>query len=313
MTLFLKKLGLFFILLLGVSVLVFGFQTWTVRKQANFKFSKNYKYLMLGHSHPECAYNDSLIANFKNAASSGESYFYTFYKLKKILEQNNDIETVLIEFTNNQVNAGMDNWIWGDKYISKFYPKYGSFLDFEDTCLLMKHNLGSLLNNFSVLQKKNLIMGLNDDYNFIGRIGGYVYYKENNLKNSIKFQNDDGENKIDKNKKNISEMNILYLEKMIALCKSYGKEVVFIRSPQHASHNSRNNETKFLHIYSQKFSEVPLLDLNDFEIPDGGFKDLEHLNYKGAQIISKKLDSLLKHGIPDDYLLKQNKRMIISN
>lgn len=309
---FFKNLGLFFMLLVAVCLLVFGFQTWNIRKKANFKFSKNYKNLMLGHSHAECAYNDSLITNFKNVATSGESYFYTFYKAKKVLEQNEAIEIVFIEFTNNQIGANMDTWIWGNKYISKFYPKYGSFIDFQDTGLLMEHNLSSVLNNFSVHQKRNFRMLLDDNYDFVQHIGGYVYYIENDLEKAIILQEKNDKN----NKENyggISDINILYLEKIVLLCKSLGKQLIFIRSPQHTALGSRDNETAFLRIYNEKFSEVPLLDFNDFEIPDYGFKDLGHLNHRGAEIISKKLDSLLKQGILNDYSMENGRRIIISH
>ncbi len=312
MSIFLKQIILFLAFLLLICMIVFGIQTQNIRNQANFRFEKNYKYLMLGHSHAECAYNDSLISDFKNLATSGESYFYTYYKLEKIFEQNDHIETVLIEFTNNQITSEMDTWIWGDKYISKFYPKYGSFFNFDDAALLMRHNLGSLLNNFSVLQKRNFRMALNNNYDFIHQIGGYVYHKENNLETAITLQEKKGEIIKAKNDEDISESNIYYLEKIVALCDGLGKQIVFIRSPQHLKGSIRNNDVKFLQIYAQRFREVPMLDFNDFTIPNNGFRDLQHLNYRGAQIVSKKLESLLENRIIEDCYMKTNKRIIIT-
>ena len=48
------------------------------------------KYVFLGHSHAQAAYNDKLIDSAFNLASSGEAYFYTYVKLNKILEDNSD-------------------------------------------------------------------------------------------------------------------------------------------------------------------------------------------------------------------------------
>lgn len=306
---FLKQFGLFFVLLLAVCLIVFGIQTWNIRKQAIFKFPKDYKYLMLGHSHAECAYNDTLIADFKNIATSGESYFYSYYKLKNVLAQNDSINLVLVEFTNNQIEANMDNWIWDDKYIAKFYSKYGSFIDLRDTGLLLKHNSISVLNNFSVLQKRNLMNVINNDYNYNDDLGGYVYYVQNDLEKAIINQQ---ETEKIKTFKNISQTNLLYLEKIVSLCKQHNKEIVFIRSPQHSKLRTRSNESEFLQIYKNKFNEVPYFDFNDFEISDAGFKDLGHLNCKGAQIISKALDSLLKLNTVKRVFLKRDKRLIVS-
>ena len=52
--------------------------------------------IVLGHSHPECALNDSLVPGLANFSNSGEAYFYAYYKLKKILDQNKNIKTVFI-------------------------------------------------------------------------------------------------------------------------------------------------------------------------------------------------------------------------
>ena len=309
---FLKDIGLFFGLLILVCLILFEIQTWNIRRQANFKLSEEYKYIQLGHSHAECAYNDSLITNFKNLATSGESYFYTYYKLKKILEQNESIETVLIEFTNNQINSGMDNWIWEDKYISKFYPTYGSFLNFQDTGLLLKHNFISIVNNFSISQDKNFRMLLNNNYNFTLDIGGYVYHKESELEKATIFQKEMTQKNKNDNYQNISEYNILYLEKIVALCKSKDKKIIFIRSPQHIALSGRKNEALFLQIYNERFDEVPMLDFNNFEIPNSGFKDFSHLNYIGAEIISKRLDSLIKLGVLNDDSTFNSRRIIIS-
>ena len=50
-----------------------------------FKIDADNKYLILGNSHPECAFNDSIIKGFYNSSSSGDSYFYNYLKTKKLL------------------------------------------------------------------------------------------------------------------------------------------------------------------------------------------------------------------------------------
>lgn len=306
---FLKQFGLFFVLLLVACLIVFGIQTWNIRKKANFKFLKEYKYLMIGHSHPECAYNDSLISNFKNISDSGEAYFYTYYKLIEVLKDNPSIEIVMIEFTNNQVDSAMDKWIWGEKSISHFYPKYGAFISLQDQVLLVRKKFGSVLNSFSVLQKRNFLRNVNNDHNYIDHIGGYVYYEKNAVEEAKLNQ--------ERTKKNAPlssehSTNIKYLEKIIKLCRQNNKEIVLIRTPQHKYLKMRNNEKKYLNVYAAKFTNIPFIDFNDFNIPDYGYKDLEHLNYKGANIISKAMDSLIQNKIIEKYIFNKEKRIIIN-
>lgn len=309
MTLFLKKVGLFLITLVTVCLLVFGIQTWIIRERADFKFQKKPEYIMIGHSHPECAYNDSLISNFTNVSDSGESYFYTYYKLIELLKDNPGIEIVMIEFTNNQVDSAMDEWIWGEKSISHFYPKYGAFISLQDQVLLARKNFGSVLNSFSVLQKRNFLRNVNNDHNYVNHIGGYVYYEKNAVEEAKLDQK-----RTKKNSPLSSEhsTNIKYLEKIIRLCRQNNKEIVLIRTPQHKYLKLRNNEKKYLNVYAAKFINIPFIDFNDFNIPDYGYKDLEHLNYKGANIISKVMDSLIQNKIIEKYILNKEKRIIIN-
>ena len=78
-----------------------------IERNANFKLEDKVKYVVFGHSHSECAFNDSLISSFKNLSEPGEAYFYTYQKLRNVILQNPEIETVFVEFTNNQVLLSM--------------------------------------------------------------------------------------------------------------------------------------------------------------------------------------------------------------
>lgn len=74
---FLKKIFSFTFIFIFAFIIVLEITETVIRKKANFKIIKNSKYLLLGHSHPECAFNDSLIDNFINLSKFGDSYYYT--------------------------------------------------------------------------------------------------------------------------------------------------------------------------------------------------------------------------------------------
>ena len=83
-----KFITRFFLFLLLVAVVIAAL-ILSVNKMIDrgpyFSISPNATSIVLGHSHPECAFNDSLIDNCKNLAQSAESYFFTYNKLKKEL------------------------------------------------------------------------------------------------------------------------------------------------------------------------------------------------------------------------------------
>ena len=70
-----------------------------------------------------------------------------------------------------------------------------------------------------------------------------------------------------------------------------------IRSPLHKSYFGRKNERKYHKIRQQFFNNIEYLDFNSFPIQDNEFRDLEHLNYKGAKKFSIWFDSLLKDSL----------------
>ena len=101
--------------------------------------------------------------------------------------------------------------------------------------------------------------------------------------------------------------NIEYLSKLINLCRQYNVKVFLIRSPLHEKSASFQNEQIFKEKLSDDFSNFEFLDFSKFPLSNSEFGDLEHLNYRGANIFSRWFDNLLKKGI----LNKTYKQLII--
>jgi hypothetical protein len=272
-----------------------------------YKIDPNVNSIILGHSHPECAYNDSLIDHFKNYSNSGSSYFYTYFKVKKLIEQNSQIKTVFIEFTNNQIDSSMNEWIWGNKFLSASYPKYCAFMEADDYKMLLLNNWHSVLNSEAIALKNNLSFLLSSKQSYINESnwGGYKFLirdKTDSLINAGKNTNQ----KL--NKPELSEANINYLLKIVKLCNSKNITVYLIRSPLHNKYII-NNETEFKEILKQQFPTIHFLDFKNFPLKNEDFGDLEHLNHKGAKKYSLFINDLIKKGL----LQSKDPQEIINN
>jgi hypothetical protein len=258
-----------------------------------FKINKDIKCIVIGHSHPECALNDSLIFGLKNFAESGDSYFYTYIKTKKILETNNQIKTVFIEFSNNQIEKSMDNKIWGDKYLSYKYPKYSSFMNINDLLFLSTKNLNLILNKQSTAFKKNIhfILKKNTTYIEYADWGGYLYLIRDKTDSLVNLTLKD--TIVKDYIPELSEKNLLYLTKTIEICDKFGVNVYFIRCPLHQKYSALSYENEFQKILKTKYNNIEFLDFKDFPLENSEFGDLEHLNYKGARKFSLFFNQLL--------------------
>lgn len=306
--LFFKSIALFALLIFLIMVFNITVNT-IISNNVDFSINDRTKYVVFGHSHSESAINDSLVSNLENLSKSGESYYYMYPKVKNVINQNPNIEYVLIDFSNNQIDSAMDDWIWGDNYLSNRYLTYAPFISNTAQLTILKNNFFGFLEFFPVSLKRNFKRVIDNEYYFskFEKLGGYNYlvrYKTDSLINAV------GNKTYKPNLNNeISNSNIEYLEKIISFCEANNKKVILFRSPQHKLNPELRNEIKFKEILQTKFSNLDFLDFNDFPLDNIEFGDFGHLNFRGAKIFSLWLDLRIKEAL----LEKSNKTELIKN
>ncbi|EPR71858.1 hypothetical protein ADIWIN_3151 [Winogradskyella psychrotolerans RS-3] len=216
MSIFIKRILLFTFLLLGIIVLTLIGVSSLDRKFTSFKLQNNPKHIVLGHSQPECAFNDHLIPSLKNLSQSGDSYFYIYFKTKEVIIQNPALEVVFIEFTDNQLN--MNENIWGNKYIPYKYPKYSSFMSMTDKLVLFKNNPSAFINVQSLSLKMKLTRIIKNEVYFSNDFGDY-FYLERDKTDSLVDNISSLEDEFSTVENGVSEVNLSYLDAIIKLCK----------------------------------------------------------------------------------------------
>ncbi|WP_439696897.1 hypothetical protein ACFGVS_30735 [Mucilaginibacter sp. AW1-7] len=296
MKLFLKNTLLFIFTSLTLLCGIVAIPACLVNRFSDFKINKKNKIVLFGHSHPECAFNDSLITGLKNLSHSAEPYFYTYQKVKKVITQNPQIETVLIEFSNNQIDEKMNGWTWDYKYMSNMFPLYSSFMDASDIKVLFKHDRGVFFNCISISARQNLFKAITFNYNFADRMGGYLKLD----RSQTLSKGDSLTHELDKArflKSRLSYINLIYLRKIIDYCKQRKKKLFLVRSPQYKYYEYRHNEKIYLDIKNRYFSDVKLIDFNNFPLRDDEFADPGHLNLKGAFRFSNYVNKQIEAGI----------------
>lgn len=291
---FIKKtiFFLFAAILLVIAVSMGAY--YRVKSQASFEINENITKLVIGHSHSECSVNDSILNNSINLSASGESYFYNYQKLRKILDENKHINTVFIEFTNNHVDSVMDDWIWGYEQMSFRLQYYSPFMDSEDFELLLEHNPTDLLASYSVATRKFLYRIIRGDYYLIDEIGGYADARLSKVDEII--ANNKFNVSISTNH-SLSRTNISYLRKMIEFCRENNVKVFLIRSPMHPLYDGLSNEAVYQNVLKRQFSDVDMLDFTAMYFPNNNYLDLQHLNYKGAEKFTTLFNTLLENNL----------------
>lgn len=240
------------------------------------------KSFIFGHSMPECAFNDSLIPNFQNVSESGESYFYTYIKCKKILEDNPQLKNIFIQFGLNNISKKMDTWTWGDKTMSHRYPRFSPFMTAAEHKLLFFNNPSGYINSLPIFIKYQVPRLIRSDFNYSDILGGHVSIVP---KDEISIDSNLLDAEAPK-ENGISLNNILMLQKIIQLCKNNNKNIYLIRSPILHKDDHSESEILFEKIRTSKFSEIEFLDFSAFPLDESDFKDASHLNKLGADKFS---------------------------
>lgn len=304
---FLIQIFLFSFILLSIFILIIILSNKSIDSKKIFRLPNNINYLILGHSHPECDFNDSLIDNTKNLAQSGELYFYTYLKTQKILADNKQIKTLFLEFTNNAIINDMEKWTKSEEQLLYRIPKYAPIMNEDDYKYIIPKNAFAFIETLPIIFRNNLniIFLKYNDYISTNDWGKYNYNKRQHLDSLLKVK----KVKIKNDFSEFNDTNLLYLNKILKCCKNNGVKIYLIRSPFHKQQSVYlANDNKFKKILKTKYFNQTFLDFKDFPLLNDEYGDLDHLNYKGARKFSMFFNELLKNGL----LEKTNKQQFIN-
>ncbi|WP_396150041.1 hypothetical protein [Flavobacterium sp.] len=305
MKIFLLKCTAFIVLLLLVIVVIRAFIVQQKKNPERYRLDASIENIVLGHSQPECGLNDSLIANTKNLSQGGEAYFYTFTKLKKLIEVNPNLKTVYLSFSNNQLEKKMDEWTFDAVFINDKYPAYFFAMDFEEKKILWKANPKAVLQSEQLLLKNNMV----DLVKYKGKIrpetywGDYLYLEREKTDSLIRVNYI--QTIVKERGNGISEINLTYLKKIVQWCKDQNIQLIFYRTPVHTVLRETYDKKAFDSIRKKHFSTIPYLDCIDFPLSNQEFGDFDHLNYKGARKFSIFFNQLVQQKVTSEFEIKE--------
>lgn len=268
-----------------------------------FKLNDDIEYIIVGDSHVECAV-DSAIQKTINVGQAAEIFMHSYIKTKLLLEKNKNIKVVFIDFCNSQIDINQDTILWNTPYLIKRYKSYMPFYTKNELLEILNHNYVGLMKAHFKSIPVNLYYSfrysniLDDNY-----LGGHQ---------ELSTHLDTIQN-IDKSKKSINSnlivtTNLIYLDKIIDLCKKSNVKLFFIRTPIHPKWKYLANELQYIKIKNEKYKDVELLDFKLFPIETNEFADFEHLNTIGARKFTLFFNNLIK----DSLIYESNKQEFIN-
>lgn len=241
----------------------------------DWKLPQGKHILFMGASHFVYAINDSLTPSAINLAKGSERYMFTYIKLQHIIEHNKQVDTIFLMLGSTDLFEHADDKYFKDNEMAFFYTHYYPLFNI-DQWKMYKEKLSSA---FGLIFGKTIyhyLKGL--DYKYF--IAGFEPNDKVMNKDSVYYNPVGGQYG--------NEINYEYLRKIITLCNEKSIKLFFIYCPVYKPENFYNQEY-YYNAYKTHFSDVKLFDYSHFPIPDDGFYDAHHVNYKGAMIFTQEL------------------------
>jgi Ni,Fe-hydrogenase III small subunit len=282
------------IIIIIMAILISG--TYFVLQTISFKIPNDRYIIIVGDSHTECAIDDSIFSHSINMSQSGEAYFYSYIKLRRFIDVNPHIDKVILSFHGSSISKSReDRWVKDNKYILNRVPKYISLFHKEDIDLLINKTIFfvAVLRSpmYSIMATLKTVFHKNVTYKDIN-IGGYLKLDRDKLAINLELQNTDME--LGEDTEDIQDeyplFELPYLSKIVDLCREKNVELILLNSPTYNS-EKYGNKISLTQYYNNYLSGVKYLDFSDFVLPEYGYGDIGHLNYKGAEIFSRYLEN----------------------
>lgn len=283
MKLFLKKIFWFITPLVSTCLILLAIANpYISDKSSKFKIADSKEILIIGDSHIQKSLSDEIISNSKNVSIPSESFYFTYYKLKAILDANHSIKTVILGTGNHNISAYYEDFIIG-RYSMSTSPKYFFLLPFDQKVKLISYNFNSLppfLRSISKIAKQTALHNEHayaDGYKNRYKSTSYDFNKTSQRLKQQYLLNDSSYQKL-------SSLCIEYLEKIITLCNEKNIRLIAINTPTHKYYRN-NTPEKFKNALDSiiHLNNLEYLDFSSIDLPDNHYiPDGDHVSSQGA-------------------------------
>ena len=276
---------LFLIVALVVSFILFVLVT--TFKAKLFRVENNIVEVFVGDSHVRYAVNDSLLSNSLNLGNSSESIYFSYFKIKQIIQSSPNIKTIYLGFSFHNISEYYDQYIYG-RYSRDVSPNYFYVLPIKQQLQMIKWNLKRLpAFLFSVLKSgiktwlnKNTFQGGFDNHH------SDVSANEMSMDDRLDFQY------YTNGKFNsFSNLNLTYFDKIVKLCNELNVKLIILNTPLH-HYLQTNVPSEFVNKYNSLITSknIPTIDLSSLELANNCYQpEGDLLSKEGALETTKEI------------------------
>lgn len=288
---FIKQLSIFMTIFITALSLYLTFVIrFNVKTIENFRFHKGINKIIAGDSRTQYSINDKILPNTINISQNSEGLLYSYFKLKTLLLNNPQIDTVFLGVSYHNFS-----YYYNDIHrVPDVTSRYFFILaPFEQIRLLMdtKNSL-PMIQQSIIAGTKNWIRNT-PDYAFLG---GFESYSTNILlSDSFIVKRINSQYFDDGKLYDFFEENIIYFGKIAKMCKEMNVTLIVLNTPMHPGYKEKVPPKFVNEFYSLvKIDGITIIEFNDLKLSDNDFlPDGDHLQESGARLATLYLNELI--------------------
>lgn len=298
---FLARIALF---LLAVLLLIVGFYTYKYWQKKDFSEKITKKNIIIGDSNIRWSINDSILSNYANYSTGGETYLFAYTKLR-VIARKNKIDTLMLSFSPHNI---VNNMWWDDAEQQPIRGRMPSFYqDFQiaDHWVLMKYLPKNYLASLMDIGKSetSFVFETFKGGTAHSRLGSYMPEKQN----ETMFKPVPYPYKTPV----VTDPEIEYMDKIKVFCSQNKIHLILINPPKnYLRKDFKNyNHPQFYEVYKNRYSDIDFLDFSRLQLPKNAYWDVSHVDIVGAEFFSNFLRTNgIKELLQSKYNLKNDHR-----
>jgi hypothetical protein len=274
------------VLLVIFLLLVIGY----VKEKYQFNLNKeflNNKNVFIGDSHIQKSIDPSKFKQTINIAQVSESFYYSFFKLKYLIDQKIQIKSVYFGVGYHSFSSYYDKYTFG-KFSEDIRARYFYILPFSENLSFGVNHFKTVLDfSKSLISKNSTFHAANDlNHTFLGgHTNFFVNFKLDTsfIKRRAKEQYYN-ENRLCK----ISQVNSSYFDSIVSICKRNNIKLTLVSTPVHPYYDKcvpKFFKNYFLKKCKMSGCKLILFDSKHFT-DDCFYRDGDHVTKKGGQKIT---------------------------
>ncbi len=290
---FLLRILSFVLFFLAISTCCYIILIHSLYARPNYhEINQNNTIVVFGDSHTEAAFDASLVEGITNLSMRAETLFFTYYKIRRVLEVNQHIDHAIVSFSYHSLNEFQDkkfinllgNYHWLldlEGYVSnQLEPKILKIIAEDTASRLYKWFTSTIKGN-----KFTLVEGgyRKLDWHYVTedvinkRIRHHFVHESNNAQQAH------------------STLQLKYLYKILDLCKEKNITLTLLNTPLHPDYLAKvldTSKSRFQRIIEDilaKYPDVYYLNFEDLVENKNYFSDADHLNFEGSKVFTENL------------------------